>query len=39
MTDDIDVEAIKELDVKYAELKEYSFTDEKNDGAALSGED
>ena len=33
MPDNINIEA------KYAELKEYSFTVEKNDGAALSGED
>jgi len=39
MPDYINIEAIKELDAKYAELKEYSFTVEKNDGAALSGED
>lgn len=36
---DINIEAIKEIDAKYAEKKDYSFIDEKNDGAALYGED
>jgi hypothetical protein len=29
------IERIKEIDAKYAEPKDYSFTDEKNDAACL----
>lgn len=39
MTEDINIEKIKEIDAKYAEKKDYSFENEKNDGAALTGED
>ena len=35
MMTDINIEAIKEIDAKYAEKKDYSFEDEKNDGASL----
>lgn len=35
MAKNINIEAIKEVDAKYAEKKDYSFMDEKNDGAAL----
>ena len=35
---DINIETIKEIDAKYAEKKDYSFENDKNDGAALTGE-
>lgn len=37
--ENINIEAIKAIDAKYAEKKDYSFEDEKNDGAALSGDE
>ena len=33
------IEKIKEIDSKYSEPKDYSFTDEKNDGACLYQEE